>query len=182
MADEWMAALEGSLSSLSAGIRLKPPKGQTALARTIAHYFLLLWLRLRVDLGKKFDLQPRAYDLGLYEGENAWKLNEDFDFSALSSFTLSDASPRYHALKAEFYSQKGVAYLRLLFALEEMRRGGEVIPMHYLIYEKPISEFDPAEAFERAREGLARWFQAHLRGDVRVLWDYCEEHYERLGL
>jgi len=181
MAEEWMAALDGSLTSLSAGIRLKPPKDQTSLARTVAQYFLLLWIRLAVDLGRKFELRPGAFDLGLYEGQNVWKLNDDFDFSALSSLTLSGAAPRYHALKAEFFTQQGTTHLRLLFALEEMRMGGEVIPMHYLVYEKPISEFDPSEAFARAKAGLEKWFEAHLAGDHRILWDYCQEHYEKLG-
>lgn len=179
---------DGVLRQIDADMTTIPPisgKGDSSrvkVMKTLAHAYLRLWTRLALASGQRLELSPNQFELGTYDGQMKWSLNESVDFKDVSQLLMGASFKKRHDLTAETYVQKGDERVRIFFALEEERIRDRPVFVNYLVYDVPIKEFSLAEVIQNLKGVVPQWLETITSADDAPLWDVCRAKLECVGI
>lgn len=164
--DDWFTVLEKRLDEISGNVKYRHrPPDQEAVIRDIASLFFGVWIRFSVDTGHEPRLEPAAWDFASYRGHKEFTLKEDFPFSSFSRVMMTD--------------ERWTHPVTLIAQLTKTPRGKEVVfdlqagnePMVEL-HRVRQHRFEPRAALMVLMPTLLDWFEAHSRGDERIILDH----------
>jgi len=182
MEDDWLDQISEDLREISKEKLLEDAKAKTRVMKLLSLLFLKIWMRFAIDLGVRMSLTPSKEELGLYEGKNRWQLNESFNFAALSDISIANTDDRHHALKAEAYSYHDREHIRIIFSLEEEKKLDRIVMINYVVHDSLAKDFEIEEAIEKLVPGLGKWYLALAENELSVLWNYCRDNCELVGV
>lgn len=177
-----MDELDEDFKSLPALKIQADAKAREHVMRLLSILFLKIWMRFAIDLGLKMKMTPSSEDIALYEGKNKWNISKDFNFEALSEISLSDNRKRAHALRAETFTVQGREHVRIVFSLEEERVKNQPVMVSYSVYSSLAKDFSVEDALKNLKPGLGKWYLAHVNDELSILWNYCKDKYEFVGV
>lgn len=182
MEEDWLDALNEDLKGISELKIEEDTRAREKVMHAMAEAFLKIWMRFAIDLGKKMNMIPSDVELGLYKGGNNWQLNESFNFAALSEISIANREDKHHALILEGYTSQGREHLRIIFSLEEERILEKIVMVNYLVYDSLAKDFKVSEAIEKLKPGLSKWYLALAENELSILWNFCIDNYELIGV
>lgn len=183
MEEYWLDQLDEDLKDMTSPAKLgEDTRARERSMRDLSMLFLKIWMRFAIDSGLKMGLTPPDEEFALYEGKNSWKLSEGFNFSALAELIIQHDVPREHSLRAESYVLQGRERTRIIFSLEEERIRDQPILVNYLVYDSLAKDFEIAQAIENLRPGLLKWYLTIAENEPSILWNFCKENYECIGV
>ncbi len=182
MEEYWLDQIEEDLRDIPKPKLLEDARAKEEVMRSLTLVFLKIWMRFAIDLGTKMSLTPSDSELALYEGGNNWRLNESFNISALSDISITNREDKHHSLKVESYSYHGRELIRLIFSLEEERTFDRIVMVNYIIYDSLAKDFRMDEAIDKLKPGLAKWYRALAENELSILWNFCKDSYELVGV
>lgn len=168
-AGDWFAVLEKRLDEISGSVKYRHrPPDQAAVVRDLAGLFFGIWIRFAVDVGHEPKLEPTAWDFASYRGSKKFDLKEDFPFDAFSRVIMTDTRwPQPVSLSAQLTRTS-----RGQEVVFEMQAGTEpAVELHRV----RLHRFEPRAALMVIMPILLDWFEAHSRGDQRIVLDRLEE-------
>ncbi|MCJ7562138.1 MAG: hypothetical protein MUO84_03905 [Thermoplasmata archaeon] len=177
MVEEIVRAFESDIES----IPLSTIMGETyneRIMKLCVHIMLGLWTRIALETGQKLTMTPYQYSLGIYHGQMNWVLNEALNYKDLPQVELSGTYGKRHALVAESYNKKGEEWMRLVFALDEEDVKGKPLPMNYLLYDVPLTEFAIGPVLDAIKTALPKWVETIRDRSEEPLSTYCKESLE----
>jgi len=154
---------------------------RTRVMSLVSHLFLRLWTRLVLETGQKLRMSPSQFELGTYQGQMNWIVNED-TLADLDSIKITSVLGKGHSLVAEVYELNNVLRARVYFSLEEDEVKGEPVFVSYLVYDEAASSFDLGSLSEAVSPSLPRWSETMMTKKEKPLWDYSKEHFECVGV
>lgn len=181
MEEDWLYQLLEDVKDLPRP-NAQDEKAREQVMRTLSLLFLKIWMRFALDLGSKMRLSPSDHELGLYQGKNNWALNESFNYASLSDISIEGDEPKRHALKAECFQWEGREHIRIIFQLSEEKIRNQDVMVTYLVHGSLAKDFDVGECVEKLKRGLATWFMALAQNEASILWNYCRDKYELVGV
>jgi hypothetical protein len=181
MEDDWLDQLLEDFKDLPEP-NAQDEKAKDQVMRALSLLFLKIWMRFALDMGMKMQLSPSDTDLGMYKGKNSWALNESFNFSELSEVSITNPEPLRHALRAECYQWEGREHIRMVFQLAEWKERGQDVMISYLIYKSLAKDFDIGKSIGSLRQGLGKWYMALAENEPSILWNFCKDNYEMVGV
>ncbi len=181
MEDDWLDQLLEDFKELPEP-NLRDEKAKEQVMRTMSLLFLKIWMRFALDLGLKMKLSPTDSDLGMYKGKNSWALNQSFNFSALSEVSITNSEPLKHALRAECYQWEEREHIRLVFQLAEWKEREQDIMISYLVYKSLAKNFDIGKSIGNLQQGLRKWYMTLAENEPSILWNFCKDKYEMVGV
>ena len=182
MEDDWLDLISDDFKSLPEVKIKEDSKAREHVMRVLAVLFLKIWMRFALDTGRKMIMAPSSDELGLYTGKNNWTLSGGFNFAALSELAITDKLPREHSLRVEAYTVQGREHIRVAFSLEEERVLGQSVLVTYVIYSALAKDFSIDEMIKNLKPGLGKWYMALASGELSILWNYCRDKYELVGV
>lgn len=182
MEDIWLDQLLEDLKDIPKQKILEDEKARDVLMRSLSLLFLKIWMRFALDTGTKMMMSPSDDELGLYEGKNSWKLNQGFNYSALSDISITNVAGKRHALRAECYNWLGRERCRVVFQLAEEKVLGQDVMVSYLVYSSLAKDFNIEKCIESLKPGLGKWYLALAQNELSILWNFCRDKYELIGV
>ena len=179
---DWLDQISEDFTNVPAPKIEADERAREQVMRSLVLVFLKIWMRFAVDLGTKMSITPSDVELGLYEGKNNWRLNESFNFSALSDISITNLETRQHSLKAEAYRYQTREHIRIVFSLEEERTIDRTVMINYVVYDSLAKDFELEAAIEKLKPGLGKWYLALAENELSILWNYCQSNYELVGV
>lgn len=182
MEEDWLDLLDEDFKQMPQPVAGKDAQTRERVMKSLMILFLKIWMRFALDTGIKMTLSPSSEEVAMYHGKNNWSLNQDFNFSALSEIAIANRQKRIHSLKAETYSAHGEDHVRIIFSLEEDRVKGQPVMVSYSVYSSLAKDFSLENAIRSLRPGLGKWFLALAENEPAILWNFCKEKYELVGI
>jgi len=178
MSDDWIDKLEKDFSHI---VRGHEDESREKLVERLMDLFFGVWLRFDLDRGVRMQLTPFEWDFVEYKGHKDWKLDENFNFKAVTDIELLDTRfPHKQGLRAELYTAEGKTRLRLVYELADWMEKGRRGTTPYLLYDAPLEAVRAGDAWKEMRKVLIPWNGAHIRGDQEMFWDWIKSNYIEL--
>lgn len=182
MEEDWLDLLDDDLKQMPPPRITEEVLAREHVMKSLMIVFLKIWMRFALDTGIKMVLSPSSEEVAMYHGRNNWSLNQDFNFSALSEIAIVNKQKRNHSLRAESYTVHGRDHIRIIFSLEEDRVKGQPVMVSYSVYSALAKDFSLQDAVRRLRPSLGKWFLSIAENEPSILWNYCKEKYELVGV
>jgi len=182
MEEDWLDQLDEDIKRMPEFKLLEDVRAREHVMRSLLVLFLKIWMRFALDIGVKMDLSPSSEEVAMYHGKNNWSLNQDFNFSALDEISITNKQKKIHSLRAETFTAQGRDHVRIVFSLEEERIKGQPVLVSYSVYSSLANDFSLEDAIRNLRPGLGKWFLSIVRNEPSILWDFCKEKYELVGV
>jgi len=181
MAGSFLKSFEADMSEMPK-VEGESDTPRDRVMKSLAHAYLRLWTRLALESGQRLKLSPSQFNLGTYEGQMRWALNEGVDYKEISQLSMGATFRKKHALVSETYIVKGEERARVFFSLEEEKMKGRPVFVSYLVYDAPLGEFRIASAMESLKPILPAWLETITSADDKPLWSACDDLLECVGI
>lgn len=182
MEADWLDLLDEDFRQMPQLTLSEGMSAKEQVMRALMILFLKIWMRFALDTGIKMTLSPPSEEVAMYHGKNNWSLNQDFNFSALNEIAIANRQKRIHSLRAETYTAHGEDHIRIIFSLEEDRVKGQPVMVSYCVYSSLAKDFQLDEAIRSLRPSLGKWFLSIAQNEPSILWNYCKDKYELVGV
>ena len=182
MEEDWLDLLDEDFKHMPQLRISEDVQTREQVMKALMNLFLRIWMRFALDTGIKMTLSPSSEEVAMYHGKNNWTLNQDFNFSALNEIAIANRQKRIHSLRAETYAAHGQDHIRIIFSLEEDRVKGQPVMVSYSVYSSLARDFSLEDAMRSLRPSLGKWFLAIAENEPSILWNYCKEKYELVGV
>ncbi len=171
---EWSQEFDKEIDSITKRFHpMKKTDEKGEVVKEILKLFLNIWIRFAIDLGLELKLTPMQWEIANYEGGKQWVLREDFNYKDVNEIVLAnELADHYYGLKGHIYTFRGVETLKILCSLQE----GKEKRTDYLIFKSPAKAVDFYELWERVKSIIKVWYEAHLKSEPSLIWEYCIEH------
>jgi|YelNatPaOPRAMG01_1025707.scaffolds.fasta_scaffold05880_6 hypothetical protein len=182
MEEDWLDQLDEDIKRIPELRILEDVRAREHVMSSLVLLFLKIWMRFVLDTGIKMEISPPSEEVAMYHGKNNWSLNQDFNFSALDEISLTNRQNRIHALKAETFTIHGRDHVRIAFSLEEERVKGQPVMVSYSVYSAEAKDFSIEDAVTKLKPALGKWFLSIVENEPSILWNFCKEKYELVGV
>ncbi|MDH4123341.1 MAG: hypothetical protein OEV21_04600 [Thermoplasmata archaeon] len=188
---DWFTELDEELEKKTIDIMKEVTEQSTHrsdLNRTLVEDFWKIWIRFN-KINVHLTIEPEYSSFAHFdEFPNVWRMKEEFDFSALNHFSLTDRTQDQgrvgDSLKVWYYAVDTKIHIRMVFEYCEGEHyykyaGWKRIFSQYVLYDAAADNVNMQKLHDILSDVVKTWYESHLRRERDIILKHLKDKYQK---